>query len=147
VYDRLFAARAGKRSTGHAAPPGGMIEAPLPQSIQMAGGGATLEELVAGVDRGLHITRFHYVNGFLDPRRTLMTGLTRDGTFLIEGGKRTRGVRNMRFTDSVFEAFARADGLTALREAVPTWWSDAGAFVAPAIRIRAFRFTGAGVAR
>ncbi len=145
VYDRLQAQRAGRASTGHAAAPGSMLDAPVPQALQMAGGSDTLDSLSSGLEHGLHISRFHYVNGFLDPRRTLMTGLTRDGTFLVEGGVRRRGVKNMRFTDSVLEAFARIDGLTALRAAVPAWWSEFGAFVAPAVRIRGLRFTGGGV--
>ncbi len=145
VCDLLYGARAGRRSTGHAAPPGGFDDAPIAQAIRMDGGNDTVESLVAGVTRGLIISRFHYVNGFLDPRRALMTGLTRDGTFLVENGLRTRGVRNMRFTDSVLEAFGRIDGLSTLRRAVPTWWTEAGAFVAPAVRIRGLRFTGGGV--
>ena len=48
------------------------------------------EELVRGVARGLFVRRLHYVNGMLEPRRAVMTGLTRDGTFLIENGKLTR---------------------------------------------------------
>lgn len=144
VYDLLYAARAGRRSTGHAAPPGGFDDGPVPQAIQMEGGTDTLETLTRRVQRGLHVSRLHYVNGFLDPRRAVMTGLTRDGTFLIENGQRTRGVRNMRFTDSVLEAFRRIDGLSAWRAAVPTWWSEAGAFVAPAVLIRGLRFTAGG---
>lgn len=145
VCDLLYGARIGRRSTGHAAPPGGLDDAPIAQAVRMDPGTDTVEELVAGMTRGLHISRFHYVNGFLDPRRAVMTGLTRDGTFLVEHGVATRGVRNMRFTDSILDAFARIDGLTALRRAVPTWWSEAGAFVAPALRIRDVRFTGGGV--
>jgi predicted Zn-dependent protease len=71
-----------------------------------------------------------------------MTGLTRDGCFLIEKGKVTRAVGNLRFTDSFLEALARCDGATRARKAIPTWWSDAGAFVAPAVRIRGLRFNG-----
>lgn len=145
VFDRLYAAREGVPSTGHAGPPGGMFEeAPIAQSVSMAPGSETLASLMRRIDRGLHITRFHYVNGFLDPRRALMTGMTRDGTFLIERGERTRAVRNMRFTDSVLEALARTDGMTALREAVPAWWSESSAFVAPALLLRALRFTSGG---
>ena len=70
-----------------------------------------------------------------------MTGMTRDGTFLIEDGVRTRGVKNLRFTDSILEAFARIDGVGVRREAVTTWWSESGAFVAPALLIRGLRFT------
>jgi predicted Zn-dependent protease len=147
VYDRVYGARSGRESTGHATAPGPGGDAPIAQAISLAGGGDTLEGLAARVERGLHISRFHYVNGFLEPRRALMTGLTRDGTFLIEHGQRTRGVRNMRFTDSVLEAFKRIDGVTALREAVPTWWSEAGAFVAPALLVRGLRFSSGGTER
>jgi predicted Zn-dependent protease len=78
----------------------------------------------------------------LEPRRAVMTGLTRDGCFLVAKGKIVRAVGNMRFTDSLLEGLARCDGMTGARKAVPTYWSDAGAFVAPAIRLRAFRFNG-----
>lgn len=141
VTDRAHAARMGTESSGHACPPGG-DGAPAPTAVEMAGGDDTLESLQSRVLRGLYIARFHYVNGLLDTRRALMTGMTRDGTFLIERGERTRGVRNLRFTDSVLEAFARIDGLSRLRAAVPTWWNDAGAFIAPAVLIRGLRFTG-----
>ena len=86
--------------------------------------------------------RLHYVNGLLEPRRAVMTGLTRDGCFLIERGKIVAPVGNMRFTESFLEGLERCDGMTAARAAVPTWWSDAGAIVAPAIRMRQFRFNG-----
>ena len=61
-----------------------------------------------------------------------MTGLTRDGCFLIEKGRITRAVGNLRFTDSLLEGLARCDGLTRARAAIPTSWSDAGAYVVPA---------------
>jgi predicted Zn-dependent protease len=145
VYDRLYAARDGVASTGHAAPPSSWDDAPVAQSLVMLGGDDTLASLVARVDRGLWISRFHYVNGLIEPRRAVMTGLTRDGTFTIERGERGRGVRNMRFTDSVLEAFSRCEGLTRALSAVPTWWSDSGAFRAPAMLIRGLEFTGGGV--
>jgi predicted Zn-dependent protease len=109
----------------------------------MGGGTASsVDELIAGVERGLYICRLHYVNGFLEPRRAVMTGLTRDGCFLVEKGKIACAVGNMRFTDSFLEGLARCDGMTRARKAVATWWSDVGAFVAPAVRIRALRFNG-----
>jgi PmbA protein len=146
VSDRLHAAKSGARSTGNAAPPSGWDDAPVAQTLELEGGEAdSVEALVARVDRGLWISRFHYVNGLIEPRRTVMTGLTRDGTFVIERGERGRGVRNMRFTDSVFEALARCDGMTRALEAVPTWWSESGAFRAPAVLVRGLRFTGGGV--
>jgi predicted Zn-dependent protease len=82
------------------------------------------------------------VNGLLEPRRAVMTGLTRDGCFLVEKGKITRAVGNMRFTDSFLEALARADAMTSRRVAVPTWWSASGACVVPAVRIRGFKLNG-----
>jgi PmbA protein len=141
LYDRTYAARLGKTSTGSALlPPGGAIG---PTSLALgAGTVASVDALLSGVERGLYVCRLHYVNGFLEPRRAVMTGLTRDGCFLVEKGKITRPVGNMRFTDSFLEGLARCDAMTHSRKAVPTWWSDVGAFVAPAIRIRALEFNG-----
>jgi PmbA protein len=140
LLDRTYASRMAKESTGSAAVGGGIG----PCALTIDGGdAASVDELIAGVDRGLYVCRLHYVNGLMDPRRTVMTGLTRDGCFLIEKGRITRAVGNMRFTDSFFEGLARADGMTRRRVAVPTWWSAAGATVTPAVRMRAFRFNGA----
>lgn len=140
LYDRTYASRLGATSTGSALlPPGGIG----PTSLAMGAGAAeSVDELIAGVERGLYICRLHYVNGFLEPRRAVMTGLTRDGCFLVEKGKIAGAVGNMRFTDSFLEGLARCDGMTRSRKAVATWWSDVGAFVAPAVRIRALRFNG-----
>src|SRR6202008_3643717 len=94
-------------------------------SLGLGGGHAeSVEELIAGVDRGLYICRLHYVNGLLEPRRAVMTGLSRDGCFLIENGRLTRAVGNVRMTDSFLEALDRCDGMTRKRTALPTWWSD-----------------------
>jgi PmbA protein len=143
VHDRNTAARAGARSTGNAAPPQGYgASGPTPSSLIVEGGSAKdLDELISGVKRGLYVRRLHYVNGYLEPRRAVMTGLTRDGTFLIEDGKITGAIGSMRFTDSLLEAFARCDGLSQERIAVPNWWSLAGSVAAPAARIRNLRFT------
>jgi PmbA protein len=140
LYDRTYAARLGATSTGSALlPPGGIG----PTSLAMGAGAASgVDELLSGIERGLYICRLHYVNGFLEPRRAVMTGLTRDGCFLVEKGKIARAVGNMRFTDSFLEALTRCDAMTRTRKAVATWWSDVGAFVAPAIRIRGLTFNG-----
>ncbi len=144
LYDRTAAARMGASSTGSAllsdAPGDSAIGA---SAIYMDGGAAgSVDELIAGVDRGLYVCRLHYVNGLLEPQRAVMTGLTRDGCFLIEKGKIAHAVGNMRFTDSFLEGLGRCDGMTRARHAVPTAWSDAGAHVVPAIRMRGFRFNG-----
>jgi predicted Zn-dependent protease len=144
LYDRTYAARAGTASTGSALLPGlGSPGGVGATSVSLdAGTAASVDELIAGVDRGLYVCRLHYVNGLLEPRRAVMTGLTRDGCFLVERGKIARPVGNLRFTDSFLEGLARCDAMTRTRKAVPTWWSDAGAYVSPAIRMRAFRFNG-----
>ncbi|MBI2893670.1 MAG: TldD/PmbA family protein [Deltaproteobacteria bacterium] len=141
VYDRVHAARAGRPSTGHALP-GAVDDGPLPSNLFLAAGDRTMDDLVGMVERGIYVSRFHYVNGLVDTRRAVMTGMTRDGTFLIENGRLGRGVANLRFTDSLLEALERVEGATRERRAVPSWYSDGGAHVAPAILVRAFRFTG-----
>ncbi|HEY1693999.1 MAG TPA: metallopeptidase TldD-related protein [Polyangiaceae bacterium] len=144
LYDRTYAGRLGAASTGSAQLPAMGSAGGIGPTALMLGGGtaASVDELVAGIDRGLYVCRLHYVNGLLEPRRAVMTGLTRDGCFLVEKGKVTRPVGNMRFTDSLLEGLARCDGMTRARKAIPTWWSDAGAFVSPAVRIRGWRFNG-----
>jgi predicted Zn-dependent protease len=144
LYDRTYAARLGATSTGSAMLPAfGSAGGVGASALALSGGTAAgIEDLLAGVERGLYVCRLHYVNGMLEPRRAVMTGLTRDGCFLVAKGKIVRAVGNMRFTDSLLEGLARCDGMTGARKAVPTYWSDAGAFVAPAIRLRAFRFNG-----
>jgi predicted Zn-dependent protease len=87
AYDRFWADKKG-------VPP-----VPFGGGLKMQGGTATLDELIAGVDRGILVTRFWYIRG-VDPRSILNTGLTRDGLFLIEGGTVTRALRNFRFNES-----------------------------------------------
>ncbi len=144
LYDRTYAARAGALSTGSALLPAmGSAGGVGATSLSLGGGAASsVDELIAGMDRGLYVCRLHYVNGLLEPRRAVMTGLTRDGCFLVEKGKIAGPVGNLRFTDSLLEGLARCDAMTRGRKAIPTFWSDAGAVVAPALRIRALRFNG-----
>lgn len=139
VHDRRTARAAGLESTGHAcAPPA--VEGPLPYDLVVAPGERTLEELIASTERGVLVTRFWY-NRVVDARRTLITGMTRDGTFLIENGRIAGGLRNLRFNESVLEMLERADGIG--RDAEPTVFDYTGnCVVAPALRVRDFRFTG-----
>ena len=121
---------------------GGMMSGAVPANIRMEAGQKTSEDLISAVSNGLLITRFHYVNGMLEPRRAVMTGLTRDGTFLIRDGRLARGVRNLRFTDSVLEAFSRIEGVSTTLRTLGTWWSSLGSVTAPTILVRGFEFTG-----
>ena len=107
----------------------------------LEGGEATAEELLERVERGLWVSRFHYVNGLLDTRRALMTGMTRHGLYQIEKGRLGHGVANLRWTESLLEAFSRIDGITRAREAVAAGLSDS-TFVCPTVLVRGWRFTG-----
>ncbi|GHO89019.1 TldD/PmbA family protein [Dictyobacter formicarum] len=136
VYDSFTAAREGKPNTGHALPAPNS-EGPMPLNLMLEAGDATLEELIKGVDHGIYVTRFHYTNS-LHPVKTLLTGMTRDGTFLIEHGELTRPVKNLRFTQSILDVLR---GTTALgRECIQ--YADYLTVVAPALRVASFNFTG-----
>ena len=139
VHDRRTAAAAGTESTGHAcAPPA--VEGPLPYDLVLARGDRTLADMIASTGRGILVTRFWY-NRVVDARRTLVTGMTRDGTFLIEDGRITRGLRNLRFNESVLEVLERAEMIGDAPE--PTVFDYSGnCVVAPALKVRDFQFTG-----
>lgn len=141
VHDSTTAAKENVESTGHAGVAtfrGG----PMPSNLFIAAGNDTREDLMGRVERGLLITRFHYINGLLDTRKALFTGMTRDGTFLIENGKMKGAVKNMRFTDSMMRAYASVDGVSRDRETVGHNWGGIGSVTAPAVLVRDFKFTG-----
>jgi PmbA protein len=148
VHDLRSAARAGAgaRSTGHALAPGGAADGPAPTNLVLSGGAAAdAAELAAPIERGLYVTRLWYINA-MDPKHTLLTGTTRDGTFLIEDGRITRPARDVRFTDSVLRILLETEALTAAQRLT----SDgefygmrfAKGTVAPALRAAGFRITG-----
>jgi PmbA protein len=116
VHDRHSAALAGTESTGHAIAPGGHPQGPRPVNLVLAGGGAAgLDELCAPVERGIYVTRLWYAN-VVRPKETLSTAVTRDGTFLIEDGRVTRPLRDLRLTDSLLRILSRVSDLTARQE-------------------------------
>jgi predicted Zn-dependent protease len=104
-YNSFTAGKEGKKSTGHALPPIGDYygERPMPFNMVMKPGDATMKEAIAETQHGIFVTTFHYVNP-VEPTKLILTGLTRDGTFLIEKGELTKPVVNMRFTDSMLSA-------------------------------------------
>jgi predicted Zn-dependent protease len=124
VYDRTSAKAMGARSTGHAADPSRYAAGGHAGNLTMAGGDATRDELIGAVRRGVLITRFHYTNT-PDPRAATMTGTTRDGTFLIEDGRITRALANVRYTMSALDLFAGIELLGPQRLA-RDWWSSNG---------------------
>ena len=138
AHDRMSARLGGTESTAHAFP------APNPQGGYPANpylrpGDAPFDDLVAGCERALVVTRFHYTNA-VHPLTTTLTGMTRDGTFLVEDGKVVGGVRNLRFTQSVLDAFSTVEAVgrdTALG-------SEFGGTVrVPALRLGRFHFSSA----
>ncbi|MEM2676846.1 MAG: TldD/PmbA family protein [Candidatus Bathyarchaeia archaeon] len=104
-YNSFTAGKEGKKSTGHALPPLGDFyrEMPLPYNMIIKPGDATMEEAIEDTKHGLFVNTFHYVNP-VEPTKLVLTGLTRDGTFLIEKGEITKPIVNMRFTDSMLSA-------------------------------------------
>jgi predicted Zn-dependent protease len=114
VWDRRSAKRSGGdvHGTGHAPPVGLQAYGPLPFALSLAGGEAeSVDDLVAAVDDGIYITRVHYL-GIVDPRRGVLTGMTRDGTFRIREGKIAEPLVNLRFTVAIPDLLADVPALT-----------------------------------
>jgi PmbA protein len=104
VYDTPTALQDGVASTGHSLPQPNTW-GPLPRHVAMDAGDTPWQQMVGSVSRGLYITRFWYVRD-VHPLHTVITGMTREGTFLIENGSITRPVKDLRFTQSIVEALA-----------------------------------------
>jgi PmbA protein len=139
VFNAMKARREKRASTGHALPPGEEISA-MPINVFVATGKNTWQEMVDSLDRGLIVTRFHYVNGLLEPRQALFTGMTRDGTFYVEGGRVKYAVKNLRFTHSMLDAFSNVEMITKdAKLHASDWW---GADVLPGLKIKGFNFSG-----
>jgi PmbA protein len=114
VWDRRTARQAGdgRVSTGHGLSAPAQAFGPIPLNLSVASGdAASVDELVERVGDGIYVTRLHYL-GVVDPREGIITGMTRDGTFRIEGGRVTKPLVNLRFTTSFPELAARLLGLT-----------------------------------
>jgi predicted Zn-dependent protease len=114
----------------------GLPSLPRPSSIHLAGGQGDLDALVAGVERGVLVTRFWY-NRMVEPRTILATGLTRDGTFLIENGKPTKPVKNMRYNESPVTLLKNVVELGAPRRAAVY---DETVWVVPPLLVEGFNF-------
>jgi predicted Zn-dependent protease len=136
LHDRRTAAAAGTESTGHGTP-GGESYGPAPSTVVLAAGSAGVDQLVAGVDRGLLVTEFWYTR-ILDPKTQVVTGLTRNGVFLIEGGQVTRPVANLRFTQSYAEALAPGN-VVAIGSDARLRGTDT---IVPSVHLASWNFTG-----
>ena len=138
-YDSFTAGKEkGKKSTGHLPPP--IIgyfgpPRPIPTNLIVHSGDASVDEMIEDTKRGVYVTRFHYTNP-VDPTKAILTGLTRDGTFLIEKGKLSRPVMNLRYTDSMLSAL----------KVIPMMGKEQrriDSTTTPAVKLQKLRFTGA----
>jgi predicted Zn-dependent protease len=126
------------RPTGHGFPlPNEMGEAPASIVFVTPGREQTVEEMIAGTERGILITRLWYIRE-VDPYEKILTGMTRDGTFLVENGKVKGGLRNFRFNQSLIEML---NSVEAMSRAVRASGEEAFDMVVPAMKIREFNFT------
>lgn len=110
---------------------------PLALNLALAAGDQSLAELIKGVERGIYVTRFHYTNP-VHPVKAIFTGMTRDGTFLIEHGEVTRPVKSFRFVQGIFEALRDVRGIGREQRLA----KDYVPVLAPALRVGAWSFTG-----
>ncbi len=138
-YDSYVANREGKESTGHALPPDLSAYGPMPGHMFLGSGNLSLQDMISSLDRGLLVTRFHYTR-VVEPMQVVMTGMTRDGTFLVEKGQVVAPVKNLRFTQSYLDAMNEVEALSSDRRLVRTM---AGPNLVPAIKVARWNFTGA----
>ncbi len=138
VYDLRTAKQAGTATTGHALPPPNP-EGPFPLNLFMAPGETGLEEMIASTERGLLVTRFHYTN-IVHPVESTITGMTRDGTFLIEDGEIAQPVKNLRFTQSILEALSGTEMIGRETELASEFFFSASRV--PALKVDSFNFSG-----
>jgi len=144
TYDSLTAGREGKGSTGHGLLPPN-TEGPIPINLFMRGGESSLGEMVRSVRKGIYVTRFHYTN-VVEPMKAVITGMTRDGTFLIEEGEIKSPIKNLRFTESILRALSRVSAISRERRVCSEGTVYSRRFVtgtvAPAIKVDGFNFSG-----
>ncbi|MBI4029187.1 MAG: TldD/PmbA family protein [Candidatus Blackburnbacteria bacterium] len=139
TYDSYHAGRFNAKNTGHALPAPN-TSGPIPLHLAFESGTKSLEEMVKGVKRGLLVTRLWYVR-FLNPRSLSITGMTRDGTFLIENGEIASGVRNLRFNQSIPEALNNVVEIGRDLEPVGSFETELGTNRMPALHIKNWNFT------
>ncbi len=138
VYDLRTAKQAGATSTGHALPAPNP-EGPLPLNVFMEPGTSSLEDMIASTELGVLVTRFHYSN-VVHPIESTITGMTRDGTFLIRGGEIAHPVKNFRFTQSIIEALEQTSMVGRDTELASEFFFSASRV--PALKIETFNFSG-----
>jgi predicted Zn-dependent protease len=136
AYSRQAAHAAGAAPTGHGFPlPNEIGE--MPANVVVQGGATAPDEMVASIARGILVTRLWYIRE-VDPYDKIMTGMTRDGTFLIERGEIAGGIRNFRFNQSVIDLLNNVEALSPVCRASG---EEAPDMVVPAMKAHSFNFT------
>ena len=136
AYSRSSAQKAGVNPTGHGFPlPNEAGE--MPSNLVIEGGTSSIHDMIASTSRGILVTRLWYIRE-VDPYEKIMTGMTRDGTFLIENGEPVCGLRNFRFNESVIELLKNVESLSGV---VRASGEEAFDMVVPAMKVNEFNFT------
>ncbi len=129
TYSRFWAKKQGKTPTG------------FPQSLKMAGGTTSLDEMIRSTPRGILVTRFWHIR-LVDPQTVLLTGLTRDGTFLIEQGRLKYAIKNFRFNETPVKMLNNIEAMSPTVRITGSERFGAGnPVLAPALKVRDFAFT------
>ncbi len=136
VYSRATAKKLNAQPTGHGLPlPNEWGEAPM--NLVFEGGPGSVEQMTSSTERGILVTRLWYIRE-VDPYEKILTGMTRDGTFLVEGGRVVAGIRNLRFNQSILEMLSSVE---MLGPAVRATGEESFEMVVPAMKVRDFHFT------
>jgi len=138
VYDSFYAYKMGKEPTGHSLPQPNELGA-YPMNFIFEKGNSDLKDMISHVERGLYVQRFWYTNP-MDPVNLLITGMTRDGLFLIENGKITKPVKHMRFTESILNAL---NNCLEISNNFKIIYEEGAVTTAPYLRIKDFNFSSA----
>jgi predicted Zn-dependent protease len=143
VYDRYSGAKMGKPSTGHATPINFRGFGPLAINLFMAAGDVSVEDMIASTKKGLYINRFWYTR-LVHPRDCVMTGMTRDGVFMIEEGEIAYPVKNLRYTMPYVQALANVEAVGKASHLLVGEFGGISNNV-PALKLTGFNFTGSTV--
>jgi PmbA protein len=143
VYDRYTAAKEGKTSTGHATPINFRGFGPIASNMFMAPGEKSVEEMIATTQKGLYINRFWYTR-LVHPRDCVITGMTRDGVFMIEDGEVTYPVKNLRYTMPYVKALANVEAVGQSAQLLVGDFGGISTHV-PALKINGWNFTSSTV--
>ena len=136
VYSRATAKKMKAKPTGHGFPlPNEYGEAPM--NLVFSGGDKSVDDMIRSTERGILVTRFWYIRE-VDPYEKVLTGMTRDGTFLVENGRVAGGIRNFRFNQGIIDMLAKVE---MLGPAVRATGEESFEMVVPPMKIRDFHFS------